>query len=128
MKIFERKYMYIILIYSCFTSIIATAQEGRVIIRQDERIEQLIEIKKALNKADDGEKRYRIQIYSGTLSGARNTIASFKLNFPDWYCDIKFETPNYKVYIGKYKTRLEADRQLTILKEKYPNAIIPAPL
>ncbi|MEM9687341.1 MAG: SPOR domain-containing protein [Bacteroidota bacterium] len=128
MKIIEHKYIYIILIYSCLTSALATAQEGEVTIRQDERIERLIEIKKALNKADDGEKRYRIQIYSGTLSGARNTMASFKLNFSGWYCDIKFETPNYKVYIGKYKTRLEADRQLVILKEKYPNAIIPAPL
>lgn len=127
MKMLPGKNLYIILICMCFATFFAYAQEGEVTIRQDERIGKLIEIKKALNKTDDGEKRYRIQIYNGTLSGARNVAAGFKSRFPGWPCDVRFETPNYKVWVGKYRARLEADRYLIIVREKYPNAIIFIP-
>ncbi len=127
MKIFSRKKVVVLIVFCCFTVVLSHAQEGEVTITQDERIEQLMEIKKTMNKNDDGEKRYRIQIYNGTLSGARNVIAGFKTGFSDWPCDILFETPNYKVLVGKYRTRLEADRYLVKIKERYPNAFIPKP-
>lgn len=115
------------MICSLFLAFSAYAQEGKVTIEQDGRIAKLLEIKKALNKTDDGEKRYRIQIYNGTLSGARNMATGFKSRFPEWPCDIRFETPNYKVWVGKYRARLEADRYLITVREKYPNAFILIP-
>ena len=127
MELFGCKKVVILVVFCCFTAALSHAQEGEVTITQDERIDQLMEIKKIMNKSDDGEKRYRIQIYNGTLRGSRTVISGFKTGFPDWPCDILFETPNYKVIVGKYRTRLEADRYLAKVKERYPNAFIPKP-
>ncbi|MCB0376396.1 MAG: SPOR domain-containing protein [Sinomicrobium sp.] len=127
MTVTRYKNLFIALFLGIFVMQTVQAQEGKVTLRQDERLSRLLEIKKALNKTDDGEKRYRIQIYNGTLSGARDAAAGFKSNFPDWPCDIRFETPNYKVWVGKYRARLEADRYLALVREKYPNAFILIP-
>ena len=127
MKIANLKYGGILLIFWCFTGISATAQEGRVSIKQDKRIEQLLDIRKEMNRNDDGERRYRIQIYNGNLNGARNAMGGFKAAYSDWPCDIRFETPNYKVWVGKFRSSLEAERYLIKVKERYPNAFIPKP-
>ena len=38
-----------------------------------------------------------------------------------------FETPNYKVRIGKFRTRLEAEKALSKVKNVYPAAFVIAP-
>ena len=40
---------------------------------------------------------------------------------------MKFETPNYKVWVGNFETRLEADRALRRIKRKFANAFIFKP-
>ncbi len=108
------------LTYFFVTSV--SAQEGNITFEQDAKIEQLLALKKRLNETDDSEKRYRIQIYNGSLDGAYGASGSFKENYPDWVCDIRFETPNYKVWAGKFRTRLEAERFLMTVKTDFPNA------
>lgn len=98
-------------------------KEGIINIQQDSRIERLIAIKKRI--VDD--KRYRIQIYNGNNEGARKVESQFKSQFRDWSCDVSFETPNFKVRVGKFRTRLEADKYLIEIKKKYPSAFILAP-
>lgn len=127
MMISRCKILCIVLLCMGFTGHFARAQEGKVTIRQDDRINKLIEIRKTLNKTDEGERRYRIQVYNGTLSGARNAAGGFRARFPDWSCDIRFETPNYKVWVGKFRARLEADRYLEKVKTYYPSAFILLP-
>lgn len=103
------------------------SQEGMVQIEQDGRIDQLLAIKKNLNRTDYGEKRYRIQIYNGTLLGAREEVARFKEVFPTLTCEIRFETPNYKVWAGKYRTKLETERYLALIRKSYPYSFMLLP-
>ncbi|WGU68695.1 hypothetical protein QIU19_01595 [Capnocytophaga canimorsus] len=37
---------------------------------------------------------------------------------------LSFETPNYKVRIGVFRTRLDAERQLVEVKKVFPAAFI----
>ncbi|NER12686.1 SPOR domain-containing protein [Leptobacterium flavescens] len=101
-------------------------KEGVITIDQDQRIERLLAAKKRIKKA-----YFTIQIYSGTgrtgLEGAKEAESSFKTQFYGWPCDISFETPNYKVRVGKFRTRLEADKYLMEIKKKYPSAFILIP-
>jgi hypothetical protein len=38
-----------------------------------------------------------------------------------------YETPNYKIWIGNFRSRLEADKALIKIKKKYINAFIFKP-
>jgi len=106
----------------CITEI--SAQEGIVSINQDKDIDVLLRLKKEVNKS---QSNYKIQIYNGNRSGAEKTRLEFRNSFSDWPTSIKFETPNYKIWIGNFKTRLEADRALLKIKRKFNNAFIFKP-
>ena len=92
-------------------------------INQSQQIKDLMEVKKEFGQQ---EKTYQIQIHNGTLSDANEQIrkASSKFSYP---CSLIFETPNYKVRIGTFRTRLEAEKALTKIKNDYPAAFIIAP-
>ena len=92
-------------------------------INQSQQIKDLMEVKKEFGQQ---EKTYQIQIYNGTISEANEEIkrASGKYSYP---CFLAFETPNYKVRMGQFRTRLEAEKALTKVKNMYPAAFVIAP-
>ena len=100
-----------------------TKKEGTINIQQDPRIDHLIAVKKGI----EDTKKYRIQVYNGNLEGAKKVKSNCDTQFYGWPCDISFETPNFKVRVGKFRTRLEADKYLLEVKKKYPSAFILAP-
>ena len=40
---------------------------------------------------------------------------------------MRYETPNYKIWVGNFKTRLEADRALQRIKRAFNSAFIFKP-
>ncbi|MBN4070112.1 SPOR domain-containing protein [Olleya sp. AH-315-F22] len=100
------------------------AQEGVVIVNQDKQIDALLKLKKDINRT---EANYKIQIYNGDREGAEKSRIEFRKSFSDWSTNMKYETPNYKIWIGNFKTRLEADRALLKVKKKFRNAFIFKP-
>src|SRR5690606_37556397 len=101
----------------------ANAQEGVVSISQDSDIDKLLEFKKDIKTVD----LFKIQIYSGKRSGAENTQNQFKSLYINWPVSMEYETPNYKIWVGNFRTRLEADRALMEVKKSFVNAFIFAP-
>ncbi len=110
-----------------FLSLVGYAQEGKVIINQDERISELLELKKKMNKNETDSRRYKIQVYSGNRNGAKNAQNDFAEAFGQWRPVMHYETPNFKVWAGNFSTRLEADRALKKIKRKFPGAFIFKP-
>ena len=51
----------------------------------------------------------------------------FRNLYSDWRTSMEYETPNYKVWVGNFATRLEADRAWVKIKKEYMNAIIFQP-
>ncbi|MCM4155350.1 SPOR domain-containing protein [Gramella sp. AN32] len=102
------------------------AQEGTVHIQQDSRIEKLMEVKKGLNEGNKIGDRYVIQLYYGDNGEANNVIQKYRSLY-EYSSEITYEAPNYKVWVGKFRSRLEADRALLKIKENFPAAFIPKP-
>ena len=101
------------------------AQEGTVVINQDREIEELLQIKKSIEASSN---RYKIQIYSGlSRSAAESARTEFNENYSDWPTSIEFETPNFKIWVGDFRNRLEADRALIRIKKTFMNAFIFQP-
>ncbi len=111
-----------------FVPITYTPQpEASVTINQDPRIKILLNLKSKMEKEGDFSDRYKIQLYYGNLNQANEIMNASKETFPEWDSSIRWETPNYKVWLGNYRTRLDADRALKKVHEKFPNAFIFKP-
>lgn len=113
---------------SVFTWLLGTggllAQKGEVTVNQDEEIERLLQLKKEINRT---ESKFKIQIFNGNRSEAEKARLDFRRAFPDMSTSMHYETPNYKIWIGSFNTRLEADRALLRVKQKFSSAFIFAP-
>lgn len=107
---------------------IVTAQENpdSFTTSESENISKLLETKKNLTQNHKIEDRYSIQLYSGNMTVANSKMKDFTNNF-EFEARLKYESPDYKVWVGYFRNRIEADRALLKIKELYPAAFIPKP-
>ncbi|WP_281846146.1 SPOR domain-containing protein [Olleya namhaensis] len=103
------------------------AQQGTVVINEDPNIDKLLEIKKDLNKDEKNSDKYKIQIYSGTLAQAESAKSKFDGSVGQWRSQLVFDSPNYKIQVGNFRSRLEADRALLDVQKKFSDAFIFKP-
>lgn len=85
-------------------------------------ITRLIAKKRSFNKTYG--YGYIIQIYYGNETKARSLRNKFKLEFPEVYTELGYDKPDWKVLVGKYKTKLEADKAVIRFSEKFAGLIV----
>ncbi|MBV7269739.1 SPOR domain-containing protein [Winogradskyella luteola] len=121
--VFKTKYLSLLTLLLAFTVSI-NAQQGKVNVEQDSDIDKLLEYKKDIKTT----KVYRIQVYQSVdPDRAKREKINFLNAYGEWPVEIVWNTPNYKVWVGNFATRLEADRALAKIKKDYMNAIIFQP-
>ena len=103
------------------------AQDLNINIHQDPKFEQLLNEKQKINSTIAVNERYKIQIFSGESEKAKKTLNECKQEFKDLDGTIVFNTPNYKVWIGDFRTRIEAEKYLIDIKKKYDNVLLIKP-
>ncbi|MDX1327836.1 MAG: SPOR domain-containing protein [Arenibacter sp.] len=117
----KKTYIFTIMLFSV---LFCSAQQGHVDIQQDSKISQLLDLYKNVNKSTN---YYRIQVGFGSHQEAQNLKAKVDVDFPDWPTSIDFESPSYRVRIGKFSTQLEGERKLIEVRKKYPSAMLLKP-
>jgi cell division protein FtsN len=110
-------------VFICCT-LFANAQKGDIKIEQDEKIEELLEIYKEVN-GNNGY--YRIQVGFGSHAKAVRIKSEVEVDFPGLYSKIDFDSPTYRVRVGRFKTKLEAERKFREVRKKYPDAMLLKP-
>ncbi|MFY7939020.1 MAG: SPOR domain-containing protein [Flavobacterium sp.] len=104
-----------------------SAQNLELSVEQDERFGLLLREKIKSNTSSNLNERYVIQIFSGDNANSRKILNDFKQNNNDVDATIIFQSPNYKVLVGAFFNRIEANKQLQRLKNIYPNSFIIKP-
>tara|TARA_R110000868_G_scaffold399053_1_gene672583 strand:- start:39 stop:437 length:399 start_codon:yes stop_codon:yes gene_type:complete len=127
MKILKLKFGWLAFLCFLFYARSGFAQQGTVTINQDKNIAVLLELKKEMNKTENSTDRYKIQVYSGNRSEAEITQAKFNTSYSQWHSTMVYEYPNFKIWAGSFTTRLEADRALKEVKQKFLGAFIFKP-
>ena len=117
-------YFFILSSLFCFKS---NAQDGKTNISVDPKIDQLLKEKRKLNTSLFLNEGYKIQIFYGNSEESKKKLQEFKKEFKDLDGTIIFNSPNYKVWIGNFKTRIEVERAMVDIKKKYPTALIIKP-
>ncbi|MDD2985643.1 SPOR domain-containing protein [Flavobacterium sp.] len=97
-------------------------------IEQDPKFEQLLNEKRKVNASVITNDRWKIQIFTGDNENSKKTLIAFKKEYKDIDASIFFHTPVYKVWVGNFKTRVEAERNLKEIKLKYPNSFLIKPV
>ena len=100
------------------------AQAVSVKIQQDSTITRLMAAKKNIDTENYSSKFYTIQLFYGNNKRAEELYENFKRDFPNWEVDLSFETPNYKVQVGRFKDYYFGLNKLKEIKKVYPAAFL----
>lgn len=118
----------IIMLTLLFPFVLWGQKTGTVTVDANPKIDQIMEAYAQLMSQNPGTDGFRILIFSD--SGNRSKAAAiqekenFEQKFPDIEAYIFFEEPNYKVRVGNFRTRLDAERCLNKISGAYSNTII----
>jgi hypothetical protein len=97
-------------------------------IIQDSRVDLLLEKHIMINQVINTMDGFRIQLFSDSGNNSKTKAQAvhdeFLVKFPGVGVYLTFKSPNYKVRIGDFRTKLDAQRFLTELAVDYPNAFI----
>jgi hypothetical protein len=99
-------------------------------IIQDPRVDLLVNKHIRINQVIKTMEGFRIQLFSDSGNNSKTKAQAvydeFLAKFPDMGVYLTFKSPNYKVRIGDFRTRLDAQRFLNELAGDYPNSFIIA--
>jgi hypothetical protein len=103
-----------------------TQKGGNVTIIQSDEISKLID----KHLFEEGKKKgitgYRIVIFSKYGPSARaegdKAMALFIRNYPDTKAYFTFDYPDYKIYVGDFRSRSEAFKFQKQIERDFPNA------
>ncbi len=90
-------------------------------------LDSLLLLKKKMIKDHEIKSFYTIQLFSGERKNAEQSKREYDSKGYEYQATIEYETPNYKVWVGQFRTKLYADKAFAELKKDYPNALIFRP-
>ena len=93
-------------------------------VEQDSTITKLMATKIEIDFQDYSSTFYTIQLFYGDNKLAQELFENFKQSFPDWEITLSFETPNYKVQVGRFKDYYFGQKKLKEIKKVYPEAFL----
>jgi len=109
---------------------VSAQERGKVQVTKDPQIDSLIAKRLELSKdsrsgGNISVSGYRVQIFSGLeRQQAYTEQAKFKVRFPAYSSYISYVQPNYRVRVGDFRTRLEAEKFMNELKRFYSSLFI----
>lgn len=105
-----------------------TQDMGQVRVKQSEKIRQLLEKHKEISSLYPEIDGFRVQVYfnSGhnSKSQAFEVYKQFIAKHPGTEAYVSYQEPNYKVRVGDFRTRLEAEGFLRKIQADYPSAFV----
>ncbi len=104
-----------------------------VVVTKDPRIDQLVKKQIEINEVTTRESRrfvqgFRIQVIN---SPDRSKVFAAKAKvyeqFPDWKSYLLYQSPNYKLRVGNFKTQEEAQDAMKQLSRIFPSGLYVIP-
>ncbi|MGQ1890885.1 SPOR domain-containing protein [Thermophagus sp. OGC60D27] len=102
--------------------------KGIITIEQSGRMQKLVMTRIAMNKRAAGVEGFRVQLFSGVGSKARQEAQEIKAKvlsqFPDENIFIEYSAPFWRVRAGSFRHKHEALPLMEKLKEEFPACYI----
>ena len=104
-----------------------SGNQGKIIVNKSQKLDEITRFV-SKNKTTIDKARingYRIQIYfNEDKSTALGQKATFLSSYSDHKAYLDYLAPNYRVRVGNFRTRLEAEQLKQELLSRYPTCIV----
>jgi hypothetical protein len=123
--------------FSCFVSVFMLIQivnalaqtmpigKDSLIMNADPRVTKLQQQYVELNKIKQSSAGYRIQIHFGNeREKAKDIKTKFLQAFPDIPAYDSYQSPNFRVRVGDFRSKLEASKYLKQISGSFPSSFI----
>lgn len=124
---YMQRFFFIIFVFCMGNLVAQESPTGRLIINKPYLMDSL-QAYDQLHKSNQKLDGFRIQIFmeSGNESVVRanEVIEQFKESFPDIPAYLSFGQPYYRVRVGDYRNRLEAEGQLRFIARQFNQAFV----
>ena len=118
------KIMYTILL---LISTLSFCQEADIEISKGEVFNNLLNLHKIASEEKHNIDYYSVQIYNGNYKDADSIYNFSQEVFISDSIFLFYETPNYKVQVGKFWDKLKAQKKLKEIQKKFKSAFILKP-
>lgn len=139
-----KKGLIIVLLFFCFklkaqvAGVVETSKDSLISVLQNFRAENEINPTTSRTTVSLGpkiidkskatrvkRKGFRVQIYSGSSRGEAQAVQSqFKSLHPEMEAYMIYHEPNYRVKVGDFTSRSEANNYMRILRGQYSNVFV----
>ena len=115
-------YLFVLIISgTCFS------QNSNSKINENPNFKKLLDLSKEANNEYFNSNYFSIQVYSGPFKEADSILNFVKDNYLKDSIYFFFETPNYKVQVGKFQSKIDAQKKLRSVMKDFRAAFILKP-
>lgn len=104
--------------------------QGTLNLRQDSRIDRLMQKQREVYAANSTMSGFRVQIFmeigNEAVDHANVVKKEFEEQYPELPIYLSYEQPYYRLRVGDFRNRVEAEKYLRILKPQYGVAFVTA--
>ncbi|MBA5793844.1 SPOR domain-containing protein [Flavobacterium sp. xlx-214] len=116
--------VFIIFILTIFVSEKGFSQTTILENKDEETINLLLERKMSQNNQFSLYTNYSIQLKNGLKDEVETLYKNFIADYPSIDATIIFANPKFKLVVGNYKNKIEAEHLLKKIEKKYPDAFV----
>ncbi|MES2726238.1 MAG: SPOR domain-containing protein [Bacteroidota bacterium] len=126
MNTYLKYYIFALFLFCGYLSIAQKKQHGSIQIKGETTfLDSLIEKNKTVNNANKVIKGYRIQLFSGTERNNANAVKTkFLKLFPDQTAYLIYNQPYFKIRVGDFRTKIDAEIFYNKIKAEFGECII----
>ena len=97
--------------------------DGRkVFIDADQKLDAFVAQHVEINQQTQSAEGYRIQIFAGSREGANGARARLMRSYSDLEAYVVPIEPNYRVRVGNFTSRADAQRTCDMIRSSFPSA------
>lgn len=103
---------------------LCSAQQSKPQIVKDSVVNRMVAERILINQQKFQRHYFTIQLFNGGHQAAKEIQILAEEKFPDLPSFFTFETPNYKVQLGRFKFKGQAKKVLLQVKKEFPESFL----
>ena len=105
-------------------------KKGTLNVDQDSRVERLMKKQRDVYAANNTMNGYRVQIFmeigNEAIRHAESMKRKFTEAFPELPVYLTYDQPYYRLRVGDFRNRVEAEKYMRLIKPKFSLAFVTA--
>jgi Sporulation related domain. len=119
-----------LVLFAALATSVYSQKNGSLNVDQDSRIERLMKKQREVYAANNTMSGYRVQIFMEIGNEAIRHAESMKKRFTDAFPELPiyltYDQPYYRLRVGDFRNRVEAEKYLRLIKPKFSLAFVTA--